>query len=239
MFHRRQWLTGLAALPFAREILAHADPIAAPSRPATPAPARRAARSTAASPRRGFAPRLPGREVLRRRSFPNIVLTTHEGKQVRFYDDLLKDKIVILNLMYASCNGICPTTTANLKQVHKLLRAEVTRDIFIYSLTLKPEEDTPDKLRDYARLHRVRDPSWQFLTGNSDEVDLLRHKLGFADPNPEIDRDKSRHSGMLRYGNEPLAVWGTCQGSADPTWIAQEIQFAVPRELKRHPRSND
>ena len=236
MFHRRQWLAGLAALPFARELLAHADPVTrADTKPAAPD----GKRTAPSSGRRGFAARLPGREILRRRSFPNVVLTSHQGKQVKFYDDLLKDKIVILNLMYASCDGICPTTTANLKRVHQLLRAAVTREIFIYSLTLKPEEDTPDKLRDYAKMHGVRDPGWLFLTGKPDEVELLRHQLGFADPNPEVDRDKSKHSGMLRYGNEPMAIWGTCQGSADPVWIAQEIQFAVPRALKRHPNVND
>ena len=91
------------------------------------------------------------------------------------------------------------------------------------SLTLKPEEDSPAALKQYARMHGVDDAQWLFLTGRPDELDLLRHKLGFADPNPEVDRDKSRHSGMLRYGNEPLAIWGTCQGSAEPDWIAQEI----------------
>jgi protein SCO1/2 len=186
-----------------------------------------------------FAPPLSGRETLRRRYFPNIELTTSDGKKVRFYDDLLKDKIVILNLMYATCDGICPTTTSNLKNVRKILREEVDHDVFIYSMTLKPEDDSPAALKEYARMHGVDDPHWLFLTGKPDEVDLLRHKIGFSDPNPELDRDKSRHSGMIRYGNEPLAIWGTCQGSAEPDWIAQEIGFAIPRQFKRHPRVND
>jgi len=232
MFHRRHWLTGLAALPLARALSdATADAAPTPERsrqPAAPDPGRR-----------GFPARLSGREIIRQRSFPNVVLTTSEGKRVRFYDDLLKDKIVILNLMYANCDGICPTTTANLKRVQQILRAEVAHDIFIYSLTIKPEEDTPDKLRDYAKMHGVRDPHWRFLTGDPGEVDQLRHQLGFADPNPVLDQDKAGHSGMLRYGNEPMAIWGTCQGSADPEWIAQEIGFAVPRAFKRHPRVNE
>jgi protein SCO1/2 len=186
-----------------------------------------------------FAPPLSGREALRRRYFPNFELTTSDGKKVKFYDDLLKDKIVVLNLMYAQCDGVCPTTTSNLKTVRKILRQEVDHEIFIYSLTLKPEEDSPAALKEYARMHGIEDPHWLFLTGKPDEVDLLRHKLGFADPNPEVDRDKSRHSGMLRYGNEAMAIWGTCQGSAEPDWIAQEIGFAIPRRFKRHPRVND
>lgn len=53
-----------------------------------------------------------------------------------------------------------------------------------------------------------------------------------------VDRDTARHSGMLGYGNEPACVWGTCQGSAEPEWIAQEIGFAMPREFKKNPAVN-
>ena len=220
---RRQWLTTLAALPLASEALARNEP--------------RTTSKAQGKPR--FALRRSGREILRRRAFPNVVLTTSEGAKVKFYDDLLKDKIVILHLMYASCDGICPVTTENLKRVRQILRAAVDHDIFTYSLTLKPEEDSPDKLAEYARSRAIRDKDWLFLTGKPDEVDMLRHLLGFADPRPDVDRDKARHSGMLRYGNEPLAIWGSCQGSGDPEWIAQEIQFAVPRTFKRHPQVND
>ena len=84
------------------------------------------------------------RERLAERSFPNVTLTTHEGKKVRFYDDLIKDKIVLINFMYVKCEGICPGTTANLLKVQKMLGDRVGRDIFMYSITLKPEEDTPE-----------------------------------------------------------------------------------------------
>ena len=37
--------------------------------------------------------------------FPNTTLTTHEGEEVRFYEDLVKDKVVMINLMYTTCTG--------------------------------------------------------------------------------------------------------------------------------------
>jgi protein SCO1/2 len=228
MISRRQWFAGAAAAPLAVGLAAQARESE-----------RKLASATGAGGQRKFAPRPSGRETVRNRYFPNIDLVTSDGEKVRFYDDLLKDKIVILNLMYAKCDGVCPTTTSNLKAVRKILRREINRDIFIYSMTIKPEQDSPAALRAYARMHNVDDPQWLFLTGKPDDVDLLRHKLGFADPNPEVDKDKARHSGMLRYGNEPMAIWGTCQGSAEPEWIAQEIGFAVPRQFKKHPRVND
>jgi protein SCO1 len=204
---RRRVLAGSAVLPVAGVMEAHGDPGAAPNR---------------------FAPPVPGREVMRRRYFPDLLLTTHEGRQVRFYNDLLKDKIVVLNLMYARCTGACPLVTSNLVKVQRLLRERMGHDLFIYSLTVKPEEDTPEELKAYAAMHGTG-PGWLFLTGKPDDVELLRHKLGFADINPAIDRDKSRHSGMLRYGNERLALWGSCQGQARPEWIVEEISFVMPR----------
>ena len=81
-----------------------------------------------------------------KRYFPNFELTTHEGKKVRFYDDLIKDKIVVINFMYANCEGICIPITMNLKRVQNLLGDRVGRDIFMYSITLKPKEDTPRRL---------------------------------------------------------------------------------------------
>ena len=217
---RRKLFTGLAVLPVVGAIAARGDD------------------SSHTAPHQ-FAPRLSGREVMRRRYFPNIELVTHDEKKVKFYDDVLKNKIVVLNLMYADCEGVCPTITANLKRVQKILRDQINHEIFIYSMTIKPEQDSPAKLREYAKTHGIHDKYWTFLTGNPDEVDMLRHAIGFADPNPEVDKDKSKHSGMLRYGNEPLALWGTCQGNGEPQWIAQEIGFAVPREFKKHPAINE
>jgi protein SCO1 len=217
---RRKLFAGFALAPIAGALVGRAD---------EPVPA----------PRHNFAPRLSGREIIRKRYFPNVELVTHEGKRVKFYDDVLKDKIVVLNMMYADCEGVCPTITANLKRVQKILKEQIDHEIFIYSMTIKPEQDSPAKLREYAKVHGIDNKHWTFLTGKPDEVDMLRHAIGFADPNPEVDKDKARHSGMLRYGNEPMALWGTCQGSGEPEWIAQEIGFAVPRQYKKHPAVNE
>lgn len=162
------------------------------------------------------------RERLAERSFPNVTLTTHTGKKVKFYDDLLKDKIVIINFMYVKCEGSCPGTTANLVKVQKLLGDRIGKDIFMYSITLKPEEDTPEKLAAYAKAYKVG-PGWEFLTGDPKDVELLRQKLGFIDRDPVRDANKSNHIGMLRWGNEPHTLWAGCPGSLAANKIVKEI----------------
>jgi protein SCO1/2 len=164
------------------------------------------------------------RDTIRERYFPNVVLTTHEGKKVRFYDDLVKDKIVIINMMYATCEGVCPRITSNLLQVQKLLGNRMGRDIFIYSITLKPEQDTPEVLKKHAAMHKVG-AGWLFLTGAPADIELLRHRLGFVDPDPEVDKDKSNHIGNVRYGNEARMEWGACPGLSKATAIAEAISW--------------
>jgi len=228
MVSRRKLFAGAGMAPLAGTLIASAGSAQARSTTNEPRPALRR-----------FAPPLSGREMMRQRYFPNLTLVTEAGRSVKFYDDLLKDKIVVLNFMYADCQGVCPTIVQNLMRVRKILDSEVNKDIFFYSMTLRPEVDSPAALREYAQMHGIRDTRWSFLTGKSDDVDQLRHLLGFADPDPVIDKDKTKHSGMVRYGNEPLSIWGSCQGSGQPEWMAQEIQFAIPREFKRRPRVND
>lgn len=154
--------------------------------------------------------------------FPNVVLTTHEGKAVRFYDDLVQGKVVMFNFMYAACDGICPGTTANLLRVQESLGDRVGRDIFMYSITLKPDEDTPQVLKEYAEMHGVK-PGWLFLTGKPGDIEFLRRRLGYYDPDPLFDRDNEQHIGIVRFGNERLDRWAAHPGMSNPEQIARAI----------------
>jgi protein SCO1/2 len=178
--------------------------------------------------RRGESSATPARDAIRARYFPNVVLRTHEGREVRFYDDLIKNRIVVINFMYARCgDGTCPITTANLVQVQKLLGERVGRDIFMYSITLTPTHDTPAVLKAYAKTYGVG-PGWEFLTGKPNDIELLRRKLGFTDPDPARDANRANHIGTLRYGNEPLQLWAACPGMANPAWIVKSISWVDP-----------
>lgn len=165
------------------------------------------------------------REALQERHFPNVALRTHDGRDVRFYDDLVRDKIVAINMFYARCeDGRCPLIMANLVQVQRLLQGRIGRDIFMYSITLKPEQDGRAVLVRYAQQLRVG-PGWSLLTGRPEDIELLRRRLGFVQSVPEEDADSTNHIGGVRYGNEALRWWAMVPGLANPEWIAQSILF--------------
>ena len=122
---------------------------------------------------------------------PNILVVSQDNESYRFYDDLVKDRIVIANLMYTTCDGICPGTTRNLGRVHKLLGDRVGRDILFVSISID-EQDTPEKLKAYAENFGEK-KGWYYLTGDYDEIELLRRRLGLYDLDPVIDADKTQH----------------------------------------------
>ena len=167
------------------------------------------------------------RERIRKRYFPDLALLTQDNKAVRFYQDLVKGKIVLFNFFYAHCEGICPLVTANLVRVQKLLGERVGRDIFINSITLKPTEDTPRALKEYAEMHRIK-PGWALLTGRPEDVEQLRRSLGFTNLDPLLDRDTSQHIGNIRYGSEPLMQWTAIPGMTSPESIAKTIARDFP-----------
>lgn len=176
-------------------------------------------------------PEMAASERRRRSRFLNVVLRTHENKAVRFYDDLIKDKFVVFNFFYTVCQGeaTCPLTTANLVKIQKLLGDRVGRDIFFYSITLDPAHDTPQVLNRYAK-HFGVGPGWLFLTGKKEDIERLRRKLGFANPDPVLDRDRSQHIGMIRYGIESLERWEGCPALIPPESIARSITWLEPQK---------
>ena len=82
--------------------------------------------------------------------FPNVPLITHEGRTVRFFDDLIRDKVVVISFIYTHCPDACPLETAKLAEVASLLGERIGKDVFFYSISIDPKRDTPEVLREYS-----------------------------------------------------------------------------------------
>ena len=176
------------------------------------------------------------RERIQRQHLPNVPLVTHEGKPVRFYDDLVKGKIVTLNFFYTRCDEICPGVTANLAQVQKLLGVDVNSKLQMYSISLKPEEDDVAAIRKYREMFHAQ-AGWTFLTGKPADIEEIRRGIGFKYPEAAIDKDKTQHIGNIRYGNEPLMLWAACPGLANASYLAESIGWMVRPDTNRIQKS--
>ncbi len=135
--------------------------------------------------------------------FPNVELTDQDGKKYKFYDDIIKDKIVAISFIYTKCKDVCPADTAQLKQVQDLLKGRVGKDIFFYSISIDPKNDTPAVLKRYKHMFDIG-PEWLFLTGNKNDVTLIQRKLGLIGANTPV---LTQHNTSVVLGNEKSAQW--------------------------------
>ena len=136
--------------------------------------------------------------------FPNVVLTDQDGVEHKFYDDLIKGRIVAISFIYTNCNEICPADTAQLMQVKDMLKGRVGKDIFFFSISIDPDNDTPKVLKRYKEMFGIG-PEWPFLTArNLEDVTLLQRKLGLIGKDKPILKE---HNTSVIVGNEVTEQW--------------------------------
>ena len=148
--------------------------------------------------------------------FPNVPVVTHDGREVRFYDDLIEDKMVAINFIYTRCIDICPLSTARMAEIVDRLGDRIGKDFFVYSITLEPEFDTQEVLASYAEAFDAP-PGWYFLTGAPEDIHHLRRKLG------EKARVLEEHRHDLVLGDDTRGSWERSSMFSDVGVLAQRI----------------
>ncbi|WP_274054413.1 copper chaperone PCu(A)C [Thalassomonas haliotis] len=150
--------------------------------------------------------------------FPNTLLTTHEGRKVRFFDDLIKDKTVVINFIYTACPDTCPLETAQLIRVQQILGNRLGKDVFFYSISIDPKTDTPQVLDAYRSRFGAK---WTFLTGNEADISRLRRKLGLYIE--EIQDGSFNHNVSMIIGNQSTGRWMKRSPFENPYVLADQI----------------
>jgi protein SCO1/2 len=153
---------------------------------------------------------------------PNTTVMTQRGKPVKFYDDLVKGKIVIISFIYTSCTDICPLTTARIAQLEEKLGDMVGREIFFISMTVDPERDTPERLKEYAERFGAG-PGWSFVTGKPADIRAINYKFG--------DRSAilSEHRNEIVMGNDTTGEWQKDSVFGDIDRLALTVRSLDPK----------
>lgn len=163
------------------------------------------------------------RERLQKR-LPNVVLQNEQGRPVRFYDDVMKDRQVVVNVMYSVCANICPPATRNLIEAREWL-GPMARDVRFVSLTLTPLVDTPDALHDYRKRHGIDDDRWTFLTGRVERMEQVLRAMGFLTDRPE--ENLLSHAAKAVICDERHLRWSHASTLASGRVIARMIRFEL------------
>jgi protein SCO1/2 len=106
----------------------------------------------------------------------DIALVDHRGRMVTLREAVGDDKPVLLNFIFTSCTTICPVMTRGFAQFQASLGSEL-RNVRLVSISIDPDIDTVDTLREYAERYDAGD-SWRFLTGTPEAVEAAQRAFG-------------------------------------------------------------
>ncbi len=100
----------------------------------------------------------------------------------------------------------------------------------MYSISLQPQRDTPERLAEYAKSFGIG-PGWLLLTGKPNDIESLRDRLGFVDSDPILDADPEQHLGTVRIANEPLHRWIMSPGLLTPSAIVRAVKRVMTEAI--------
>ncbi|HEV2986795.1 MAG TPA: SCO family protein [Candidatus Angelobacter sp.] len=152
--------------------------------------------------------------------FTDTLLMDQDGKQLRFYSDLLKGKVVVINSFFTTCKDSCPIMAATLARIQEKIGDRLGKSVYLISITVDPEVDTPAKLKEFAE-HIKAKPGWEFVTGSKENLDLVLRKIG------QYAENRDSHTSLFIIGNEPTGLWKKSLGTAKSDDIISIVESVM------------
>jgi protein SCO1/2 len=151
-----------------------------------------------------------------RRYFTDTEVVTHQGRTLRFYSDMLKDKVVLISFFYVGCPTAQPTLITQFK-LQKALEGLLEERIRLLTISVDPERDSPERLAEFARRYNPGE-GWLFVTGKPDQMDPLLRRLGNTHALPE------GHQRLFLLGNLLTGHWMKLPESASVIAVADGLR---------------
>ena len=120
----------------------------------------------------------PVKELPEIGNVPQFEFTNSDGNIVTL--DNLKGKVWVADFIFTTCTMACPMMTGNMNIVHKKFKKN--DNVRLVSISVYPEFDTPEVLKNYASQYDADTEKWLFLTGKEDAVkDIIRDGFKIGD----------------------------------------------------------
>ena len=156
-----------------------------------------------------------------RQYFTDLEVVNQNGERKRFYSDVLKDRVVLINFMFTNCKDACPMATHKMMQVRDLLAESIKDEVWFVSISIDPEQDTPGSMKAFAKKLQVDESRWLFLSGEKQNLEYIVKRLG------QYTQEIEAHSTLMLAGNDRTRHWTRVMPMAPPEGVAQQLRALV------------
>jgi protein SCO1 len=140
-----------------------------------------------------------------------------DGAKVRL-SELNQDKIMITDFIFTNCDTVCLPMTANMAKLQsEIKRAGLEDDVQLVSISIDPEQDTPETLTEYSKRHSADYSNWTFLTGYSREEIETFANVSFKTPAAKVEgSNQFVHATSFFLVSESGTLLNKYEGVSDP-----------------------
>jgi protein SCO1 len=159
-------------------------------------------------------------ETKQREYFTDLTVLDQDGRALKFYSDVLKNRIVLINFVFTNCEQTCPMLTRTFAKVQAALGRNAGERVHLISISVDAQRDTPAVLKRYAAQFGAK-PGWHFITGKKDNVDWVIHRLGQW--NEEIEA----HSPTIMVADVKTGRWQALRGDVTPRQLISVLDSLI------------
>ena len=160
-----------------------------------------------------------------RKYFTDTEVIDQNGRKLRFYTDVLRDRVVLISFIFTNCEYACPMQAQKLKQTRALMVPAIKDEVWFVTLSVDPDRDTPQAMKQFAEKQGLDESRWIFLTGDKPNVEFLIKRLGQYNENIEA------HTTLMLAGNDRTQHWARVLPMVPPDGIAQQLRSLVEESL--------
>jgi protein SCO1 len=151
---------------------------------------------------------------------PDLDVSDQNGRKIRFYSDLIKDKVVVISFFYTSCSNSCTIQGQTFSKLQSLLGDRLGKSVFLITVTTDPAKDTLAQLKTWGKRYDVQD-GWTLVTGKEAEMNKLL--LPFTG----MRAGSEMHLPSTFVGNDRTGVWTSAAGVFDPETLLNAVDFVT------------
>ena len=160
-------------------------------------------------------------EAKARNYFSDTEVIDQNGRRLRFYSDVLKGRVVLVNFIFTNCPDACPMMTQKLIQTRHSMVEAIKDDVWFISISIDPERDTPEAMKAFAKKQGADEHRWLWLTGSKQNLDLIVKRLG------QYTKEIEAHSTLMLAGNDRTRHWTRVLPMVPPWGIADQLRALV------------
>ena len=147
---------------------------------------------------------------------PAVRLVRADGERVSLARELDDGRPVLLNFIFTTCSSVCPLASQTFAQFRDRLGTQVS-GVHLMSISIDPEQDTPARLREYARKYHAG-PEWQYYTGSLDASLAVQRAF-------DVYRgDKMSHTAVTLMRAAPGKPWLRIEGFVTPDDLVRDYR---------------